>query len=108
MVFYWLLPGSQIPFPPGGLEIEHSVLSFSLTSIVFPLIALLLAICVCSESWLLACIQPDRQFDLRICLSKAVQLIPSQASLKHQGAQFSLCKVPKIGLFLKFMKVYVS
>lgn len=50
MPFNWLLPGSQIPFPPGGLEIEHSISGFSLTSIVFPLIALLLALPACSES----------------------------------------------------------
>lgn len=92
-LFYWLLTRFSNSFSTWGTWNRAQYLSFSLTSIVFPLIALLLAFHVCNESWLLACIQPDKQFDLPIYLSKAVvQLVLSQAPQAPRSAIFHFAR----------------
>lgn len=87
MPFYWLLPGSQIPFPPRGLEIEHTLWASVSPALCF--LWLHSSWFPCLQWDCETCIQPDKQFDLHVCLIKAVvQLVQSQAPLKRPGAQF--------------------
>lgn len=109
MPFYWLIPGSQIPFPPGGLEIECSIWASIAPALCFLWLhsSWLSLFAMRADSWLVFNLTNSLIF-IPISVRLLFKCSDPRLHWSTQEHNFSLCKVPKVGLFLKLIKVYLS